>query len=194
MSDISLLEAFSILRSGSDYQIGEGCHWKRGVLNLAIGLLVAFPMANMWTGLSYRGAMPPEAPLVKGIGNFTNEYTPGIKQRYVAVFHAADRKVYQVQDGSINSSHEIMSNINSGKGFYVEGFVLQDGHGLFWPTLVATVDGRILLSREKMNEKLKTEREPFGELLIWEYVSTLPLWIISLLNAIKLRKKLSGGR
>jgi hypothetical protein len=53
--------------------------------------------------------------------------------------------------------------------------------------------GRHWLLRDKMNEKLKTKREPFGELLIWEYAATLPLWITSLLNAIKLRKKLSGG-
>ncbi|MFM0361924.1 hypothetical protein [Paraburkholderia sediminicola] len=186
-----MFKAFSILRNGSDYQIGEGHHWKRAVLNLAIGLLVAFPMANMWIGLSYRGAIPPDAPLVKSIGNFTNEYTPGIKQRYDAIFHAADGKFYQVQSGSINSSREIMSNINSGRNFYMEGFVLQDGRGFFWPTLVAAVDGRVLLSREEMSRNLKIEREPFGELLIWEYVATLPLWIISLLNAIKLRKKLS---
>ncbi|SIO55562.1 hypothetical protein [Paraburkholderia phenazinium] len=193
MSHISLLKAFSILRNGSDYQIGEGHNWKRGVLNTAIGLLVAFPIANMLNALPYRGAIPPEAPLIKSVGNFTGEHTYSSKaiQRYTGIFHAADGRSYPVQDGALNSSHEIMSNMNSGKEFYVEGFVLEDGQGFFWPTLVTMTDGRALLSREKMSKNLKSNREPFGEILIWEYAATLPLWAISLSNAIKLKKNLS---
>jgi hypothetical protein len=196
MSHISLLKAFSILRNGSDYQIGEGHNWKRGVLNTAIGLLVAFPIANMLNALPYRGAIPPEAPLIKSVGNFTGEHTYSSKaiQRYTGIFHAADGRSYPVQDGALNSSHEIMSNMNSGKEFYVEGFVLEDGQGFFWPTSVTDLDGRVVLGREEMKRDLTVERDSFGEKLIWEYLATLPLWIISLSNAIKLKNKLSGGR
>lgn len=195
MSNISLLKAFSILRNGSDYEIGEGFRWKRGVLDLAIGLLVAFPIANTLNALPYRGAIPPQAPLIKSIGNFTGEHTyySRTSQRYYGIFHAADGKSYRVQDDTLNSSQEIMSKINSGEDFYVEGFLLEDGQGYFWPTFVTAADGRVLLSRDKTNRNLSISRDTFGEKLMWEYVATLPLWIISLLNAIKLKKKLSGA-
>ena len=71
MSDISLFKAFSILLNGSDYQIGEGYRWKIAVLSTGVALTVAFPLFNLLHSQFYTGAVPPEAPLVRSVGNFT---------------------------------------------------------------------------------------------------------------------------
>ena len=83
---------------------------------------------------------------------------------------------------------------NSGLNLYVEGFLLRDGRGFFWPTLIRGLGGHILLGHEDSNRSLKYNREPFGvKKLLWEYGLIIPLWLISLSNAIKLRKKFSRG-
>ncbi|MEZ0602041.1 hypothetical protein ACAX43_07795 [Paraburkholderia sp. IW21] len=189
MSNISLLKAFSILRSGSDYQIGEGHHWKRGVLNLAIGLVVIFPLLNFWRSQFYAGAVPPEALLIRGVGNFTigNYNSRGITRKYNINFKTNDGKIFYVIDNAISA--EKIRKFNSEFNLQVEGFLLQDGRGLFWPTLIITSDGHVLLSRMESSRILNNQRRPFGELLLLEYGSTIPLWLISLSNAIKLRKK-----
>ncbi|CAE6811662.1 hypothetical protein [Paraburkholderia domus] len=190
MSNISLLKAFSILLNGSDYQIGEGYRWKRGVLSTAVALTVAFPLFNLAFSQSYMGAVPPEAPLVRSVGNFTvgNFNRRSINRQRAIDFHAANGKVYQLLDNSLDISK--IGKANSGVNFYVEGFLLQDGRGFFWPTLISEVDGHVLLGREESNRSLDFNREPFGKKrLLWEYGLIIPLWLISLFNATKLRKK-----
>jgi hypothetical protein len=189
MSDISLLKAFSILFNGSDYQIGEGHHWKRGALMLAMALTAIFPILNFWNSQSYAGAEPPDVPLIKSIGSITvGKYNPrGIIRQYNVNFHAGDGKIYYLMDDAIGPDE--LKTFELRLNFNVEGFLLQDGRGFFWPTLITGPDGHILLDPEKSSRILNSNRDPFGKLLLLEYASTLPLWIISLLNAIKLRKK-----
>jgi hypothetical protein len=191
MSEISLFKAFSILLNGSDYQIGEGYRWKRGVLSTAVAVTVASPLFNLIYSQSYRGAVPPEAPLVRSVGNFTNGIynRRSTNRKYSTDFHAADGKIYHLIDSDLGT--EKTGKANSGSNFYVEGFLLQDGRGFFWPMLISRLGGHVLLSREESNKSLKRNREPFGKILLWEYGLTLPLWLISLSNTIKLRKKLT---
>ncbi|SIO52233.1 hypothetical protein SAMN05444172_2794 [Burkholderia sp. GAS332] len=189
MSDISLFKAFSILFKGSDYQIGEGHHWKRGVLTFAMALSAIFPILNFWNSQSYMGAIPPEAPLIRGIGSFTNEnYRSRVGGSNIS-FRSDDGDIYRVMNSDLNIA--TIGKANSGLRFYVEGFLLRGGDGFFWPTYITSLDGRVLLSREESTISLQTNREPFGGILLWEYGSIAPLWIISLLNAVKLKNKLS---
>jgi hypothetical protein len=189
MSDISLLKAFSILFNGSDYQIGEGHHWKRGVLTFAIALSAIFPILNFWSSQLYTGAIPPEASLIRSAGIFTNEnYRARVGGSNIS-FRADDGIIYRIMNSSLDIA--TIGRSNSGSRFYMEGFLLRDGDGFFWPTYIATLDGRILLGREESIRVLQANREPFGGILLWEYGSIFPLWFISLLNAIKLKNKLS---
>lgn len=193
MSSISFLKAFTILLNGSDYQIGNGYRWKRGVLSTAVALTVAFPLYNLIHSHFYTGAVPPEAPLVRSAGNFTSGVYDrrSNNRKYSIDFHATDGKIYYLIDSDLGVAK--IGKVNSGSIFYVEGFLLQDGRGFFWPMLISGLDGHVLLSRDESNKSLKRNREPFWKILLWEYGLTLPLWLISLSNAIKLRKKLSGG-
>jgi hypothetical protein len=193
MSNISLLKAFLILRNGPDYVIGAGHRWKSGLLNMTIGLFLTFPILNLLYVQFYRGALPPTAPLIQSIGVFTSVYRqPSVfGGNYVANFRASDGKNHPVQLEALNSSEQLMKAIASGESFYLEGFVLQDGKGWFWPTFVTSVDGRVFLSREEEMENLKKRRQPFGKLLLVQYLSLVPLWIICLINALKIRRKIN---
>lgn len=196
MSSVSFLGAFCILLYGTEYDIGMGYRWKRGVVNLALISLVTFPVINIWDAQVYTGSLPPEVPLVQSVGDFTDGATYSsykASRRYVTLFHAQNGRVYQIERRAIYSSDELVKKINSGEKFYVEGFVLRNGYGFFWPTLITTLDGRQLLSSQGQIAALKESRSPFGKLLLWEYASTLPLWGVSLVNAMKIKNRLSGS-
>ncbi|MFM0731534.1 hypothetical protein PQQ52_13710 [Paraburkholderia sediminicola] len=193
MPTVSLPKAFLILLNGTDYQIGEGHRWKRGILSVAVALAVTFPLFNLLHSQFYTGAVPPEAPVVRSVGNFTSGIynRRSINRQYSIDFHSNDGKIYNLIDSDLDV--ERIGQANSGLNFYVEGFLLQDGRGFFWPTLISERDGHVLLSRDKSNQSLNKNRDPFGKILLWEYGLILPLLLISLSNAIKIRNKLSRG-
>jgi hypothetical protein len=193
MSKISLFKAFSILRNGPDFLIGEGYRWKSRVFNLALGSLLIFPILNFWCAQWYGGDLPPAVPLVQGVGPLSDAVLNPYRRprEYMVNFLAPDGKIYQMNRLAIDSNKEVIRKLNTGENFYVEGFVLQNGNGNFWPTLVAATDGRILLSREAQMEVLIEERSVFGWGLMLEYSLTIPLWVISLVNAVKIKNRLS---
>ncbi|MFM0737426.1 hypothetical protein PQQ51_09305 [Paraburkholderia xenovorans] len=193
MTKVSLLNSFWILLNGSDYQIGEGYTWKKTVFRTAVAFSVAFPLFNLSFSQLYTGALPPKASLIRSIGNFTtgNYDRYALNRRYSINFHAADGKTYYLMDGDLNI--EKIGNPNTGTILYVEGFILMDGHGFFWPTLIKELDGKTLLHQDDSNRSLAENRDPFTmKKLLWEYGLVLPLWLISLSNAIKLRNKFRG--
>src|SRR5258708_26897584 len=137
MSAVSLAKAFLILLNGTDYQIGEGHSWKRGVLSAAVALAATFPVFNLLNSQIYTGAVPPEAPVIRSIGNFTSGIynRRSINRQYSIDFHANDGKIYNLIDSDLDVVR--IGKANSGLNFYVEGFLLQDGRGFFWPTLIS---------------------------------------------------------
>jgi hypothetical protein len=157
---------------------------------LAIGLTAIFPVLNLWNSQSYAGAKPPDAPLIKIFGKITvGKYNSrGMIRQYNVNLHTGDGKIYYLMDDAIGPDK--FNIFESPLNFYVEGFLLQDGRGFFWPTLIAEPDGHVLLGPEKSSQILNNNREPFGKILLLEYISIIPLWIISFLNAIKLRNRL----
>ncbi|WCM18020.1 hypothetical protein NDK50_11015 [Paraburkholderia bryophila] len=193
MADVSLFKAFSILLNGLDHEIGEGARWKRGIFRMAMSMLALFPVANMISGQTYSGELPPTVPLLHTVGTFSQVYASPkeFRRKFVLNFYAEDGKIYQVPLEGIDSNEKMVERAKSGESFRVEGFSLHDGQGLLWLTWVADMNDRELLGRDGQNRLLKRYRDPFSALLLVEYGLTLPLWVVSLFNALKLRKRLS---
>ncbi|ASL41918.1 hypothetical protein bAD24_I00420 [Burkholderia sp. AD24] len=192
MAGVSLFKAFSILSNGPDFFIGAGCKWKSGLFNLTIGLSVAIPFVNTWHAHFYSGALPPDVPLIQSTGNFTGAYVNRYRssREFEMSFHAADGQVYTLQSDAADSDSEVAAKANSGERFYVEGFILQNGKGLFWPTRVTSVNGRVLIDPKQQREKLGIKRSVFGGVIV-EYSAIIPLWIVSLFNALKIKNRLA---
>lgn len=192
MACFRLLKSFLILRNGPDYLIGAGYQWKRGVFNMTLALLVTFPIMNLLFCQSYAGAWPPQVPMVSSVGSFTAHNIGGSRLgvHYVMTFHAMDGTSYTLQSNAVRSDSELRRKTNSAEKFYVRGFVLQDGRGLFWPISVSTLNGRILINSDEQWRKLRRNRNPLGELLLWEYALASPFWVISLVTALKINHRL----
>jgi hypothetical protein len=183
-----LYRAFSILLVGSRAEIGEGYRWKSGLLRLTISISAIFPVVNMLNSAPYQGNLPPLAPLISGNGHieFRREY----KKPDYAIFFEEDGKNYLFQDcPSLQVIRNFVTN-NPGQPLHLEGFILKNGEGLFWPTSISTVDGKVLLTSDKLSRDLMINRSVWGRKFILQQISLVPLWIISFFNVLKIARKI----
>jgi hypothetical protein len=61
--------------------------------------------------------------------------------------------------------------------------------GRFWPTQVTTIDGKVLLDKDKQNTALIRYKDPFDGSLFIMYVVAGSLWIVSAVNTVQIMKK-----
>jgi hypothetical protein len=189
-----LFRAFSILVSASPEKIGEGWRWKSKLLTMTIFISVAFPFFNMRFASPYQGDLPPLVPLIRGNGKIAFlQKKQGFRSSDYAAFVGEDGKKYVFQDYSSLLGVEKFVNEHPSQSVHVEGFILKNGEGLFWPTSISTVAGEILLAPEKLSRQLENRRDVWGGLLLIQKISLLPLWIISFFNAVKIARKLKEG-
>lgn len=179
--------AFWLVLRGPASSVGVGFKWKQSILSLAIGWVIYSPFHTFYHSLPYRGDIPPDVPLVKSAGNIIFGFEPDLKSTPFARFVVDTGKGLKLQDPSGLEIIREWENQNPSRKIYVEGFLLRNGAGLFWLTYVAGADGKILLSREGQLRQLKMVRDPFNSVLLWMYVLSLPMWIISINNVRKVK-------
>jgi hypothetical protein len=191
MRPSTLYRAFSILLVGSKVEIGEGYRWKSGLLRLVISIAAIFPVVNMINAAPYKGNLPPLAPLVTGNGHI--EFRQENKNSHYAIFLDKDGRSYVFQDYS--SLREIKEFVleHPDEFLRVEGFILKNGEGLFWPISISTADGQVLLASEKTSRDLMINRSVWGKILLLQQISLVPFWIISFFNVAKIARKLKKG-
>jgi hypothetical protein len=190
----NLFRAFSILLVGSAVEIGEGYRWKSGLLRLVICISAFFPVVNMLNAAPYQGNPPPLVPLISGNGRieFLRE-KQGAKLISYAEFIGQNERKYVFQDYSSLLGVEKFVNEHPERNLHVEGFILKNGEGLFWPTSISTVDGQVLLTPEKVSRDLEINRSVWGRVFLLQQISLMPLWIISFFNVVKIARKLRKG-
>lgn len=188
MQSITFLKALLIILYGPDELVGPGYKWKRCVLSLAILSLVVFPLSFFNFSSPYQGKIPAPSQVMHAKGRFHfGEEHHGIKTAYFAEFAADDGHTYRLKDVvGLDDIRQLVSS-NANQQFDVSGFVLQDGRGAFWPLEVKAGDGAVLLDAAQQREMLDKARDPFGA-LTWAWVLTIPLWVVSFSNAMKLMK------
>lgn len=179
--------AFWLVLHGPASSVGTGFKWKQSLLSLSIGWMIYSPLLTFYHSLPYRGAIPPEAPLVKSTGRIIFGFEPGLKSTPLARFVVDTGKRLKLQDPSGLETISEWQNQNPSSEIYVEGFLLRDGSGLFWMTYVAGADGKVLLNRTEQVRELKLARDPFNSVLLWMYITSVPMWLISINNVRKVK-------
>lgn len=158
---------------------------------MTIFISAAFPFFNMRFAAPYQGDLPPLVPLIVGDGKIAFLIqNHGVRKVNYAEFINDDGRQYVFQDYPSLLGVEKFVNEHPQQKLHVEGFILKNGLGLFWPILITTTDGRTLLSPENLSNQLRNRRDVWGELLLIQQISLLPLWIVSLFNAVKIARKL----
>jgi hypothetical protein len=117
-------------------------------------------------------------------------FEPGLKSTPFASFVLDSGKGLKLQDPSGLELIREWESQNPSRKIYVEGFLLGNGAGLFWLTYVAGADGKILLSREGQLRQLKMARDPFNSVLLWMYITSVPMWLISIGNVRKVKNRM----
>ncbi len=178
--------AFWRVLCGPPSSVGHGFKWKQAILSLAITWTISSPFFTFYLALPYQGNMPPKIPLIKYNGKliFENQGVKSSLRARIVVDGGAD---LTIQDPAGLIKVRDWERESRSEEVYVEGFLLRDGAGLFWPTYVATRNGDVLLSRIDQLEKLRAARNPFGKILLFMYIISAPMWLISINNIRKVK-------
>lgn len=83
-------------------------------------------------------------------------------------FITRDGHAYNMQRGTFNQGARDMPQGLPPPTVYVEGFLVQEGDGYFWPLLITMPDARFLTTPKQSIELLNLSRERNIELLVGE--------------------------
>lgn len=184
--------AFSILLTGARVEIGRGHIWKSRLLAMAIIGLAICPTVNTYMASPYQGASPPAIPLISAYGKIRLFHEiRGPRNLYYLEFITEEGEKYEFQD----NIPDILSFITKypDETFRVEGFILKNGHGRFWPTSVRSINGSVLLTPKRSERYLTANKDVWGEKLFFEYFLLTPIFIISFFNVLQIARKLDKG-
>jgi hypothetical protein len=187
---MSFFKAFLTLLCGPIEKIGPGYRWKQSILSGAIIVALIFPWLMVQLSSPYQGDLPPRVPLISAKGRFIfGDERHGLKLIPFIEFKTNDSRIYRLQNQIGYDSILNFNNRHANPQVYIEGFLLKNGQGLFWPTQVMTIDGKILLDKDQQNTSLMRSRNPFGANLFLMSIFAGFLWILSTRNIIQIMKK-----
>ncbi|WP_175813721.1 hypothetical protein [Burkholderia contaminans] len=189
---IGLIEAFLMILS-QDKRVA-GYRWKHTILIGAIGGIFIAPFLTYKMARPYQGDLPPKAPIVKFVGEFSERLVGrGPKSKMWIEFKSDDGNIFYLEEGPGSSIGQRCINDGCHEKFSLEGFYLLNGRGHFWPTTIKNENGTVLLDQNISMDVLMEERSTFGSLFRFYYFLTAILWVISLSNAMKIQNTYFSG-
>jgi|GEM_PF-2500460 len=187
---LSWLSAFDMMLNGTALGLGKN-HWVKSLwLKFAIVFMVVGPMFECIDAQDYAGAMPPEAPMIKTTGTFIRYVGyAGVKEVSYIQFNADNGMTYRTQHSVVPAELDDLGRLKSPIKVYVEGFLLKNGGGSFYPLKLTTLNGVDLASTDKLMKSLLIGRNPFyiKKLAVLFFI-TLVLWGFSFFYANQLRR------
>ncbi|RKT21709.1 hypothetical protein B0G69_5111 [Paraburkholderia sp. RAU2J] len=184
------LPAFKILFLGKSKFIGKYPRWKAAILHSALAASIAFPLVQGKQTAIYSGAFPPDVPVIRATGAFL-QVTHG-QASYIA-FVTDDGQTYNMERGTTVHGRKDMPQDDPPTHVYVEGFLRANGQGYFWPTLIRTPDGKLLLTPKRSMEELGSSIRAINEVsFIWVAVIVF-LWILSVYFMSAVKRNVSLG-
>jgi hypothetical protein len=143
----------------------------------------------------YSGNVPPIAPLIKSRGTLIylpvyehKEHTLGEPRRMI--FKTDVGNEYVVGYGLDPVFVYDLVRIKGSRNVYMEGFLLRDGKGPFWPTLVSSDDGTELYSQTQ-DQLLKLHDR--SNLMYFSFSIAFVCFVITAINAYLLKRKSNSG-
>ena len=135
---------------------------------------------------TYSGHRPPEAPLIKSYGVL--KVSAAIPRRRDLVFETNQGAAYVMGGYGTSSLYDSVQTAGA-RPVYMEGFLLRDGKGLFWPTLIASEQGETLVSREILNEALIRSESVYRITARVLYSIDLFFLLVTLVNLYFVKRK-----
>ena len=152
------------------------------------------PFVIISSTLPYAGARPPEAPLIKARGQLRiRDERVGWKTIRRFEFITEAKTVYRVSERqtSVKLYRLFQRNLPN---LYVEGFVLRDGHGYFFPTQAVSEAEGVLVDEKGQYESLNVGADVVWKLVFdWMWIS-FPLIVIFVWKFFKIRSFIKIGR
>ena len=187
---ISWFVAFKTLLIGKSPAIGRWPQWKSFILVVALAAPIGFGSACLKQIAIVSGGIPPEVPLIHASGTFV-QVTHG--QASFVSFVTDDGHAYNMERGTTIRDDKDMPQGSPAPHVYVEGFLRENGRGYFWPTVIKTSDGRMLLTPEKSMRKLQSMIKSIRRVSICLAVVTAVFWVISIWFLLETKRNLSLG-
>ena len=194
---ITWLKVFWLLFKGSPDVIGKGYKWKSGFMAVALVGTFAMPFIGEHFRAQYLGTLPPEAPLIRATGQFVRKVAEiGIRREPYADFETDDGRHYVTsRQVMISSGLEALARTEPPVHVYAEGFLLQNGEGSYWPLVIRDLAGTDLIPPQDLQGSLQRARNPWKvKVYAVMYLFVGVFWVISILNACRLKKKLNPIR
>ncbi|MEX3855449.1 hypothetical protein AB3X94_15465 [Paraburkholderia sp. BR10923] len=191
---ITWLKAFWLLLKGGPDVVGKGYKWKSGLLTVALVGTLAMPFIGEHFRAQFLGAMPPEAPLIRATGQFVRKIAEiGIRRVPYVDFETDDGRHYVTGRYVMDAiGLEALARTEPPVHVYAEGFLLRNGEGSYWPLVIRTPSGTDLIPPQDLQDSLQRARNPWQvKVYAVMYLFVGVFWAISILNARRLKKKLS---
>lgn len=190
---ITWFAALKILQQGKPEILGKSAKSAKSMqmgLSIALMSTLAALLFPIYVVVLYSGATPPKAPVIKATGtlNAMGAHNLNGGAAIDVVLSAVDGKKFTVKNSvGIQELQDFAKN-NPMDKVYVEGFLLQNGSGSFWPTSVSNIDGRIIISKDKLQVmyNYRKSKGPIKVGLVLLLISA-PFWISSIYHAYKIR-------
>jgi hypothetical protein len=187
-SSMTWVAAFGNILSGEcERAAGATVRWRQLFLCGAFTLTAVLPIVLYQQSRPYQGKLPPEASTIQINGRLiVGERRQGLKQMSYAEIRSVQGETYVLQEQ--NGLEPVLDFMrHSAEPIHIEGFVLRDGAGRFFPLKIETPEGRILVEKRSQMRSLTISREPFGGIFLWMLTLISPLWAISFVNVAKLK-------
>ncbi|NWB95568.1 hypothetical protein HX870_03625 [Pseudomonas gingeri] len=186
---ISWFSALSLIWRGQAFGLGKNYRMISYWVKFAAMLSILAPFMEYSSSRDFIGAMPPDVPMVKTTGTFVRYVGhEGLKQVPYIIFRADNGVEYRTEHSVAPTAIDNLGGLKIPIKVYVEGFVLRDGRGSFYPLKITTVNGVYLESSDALMEELLIGRDPlhFKRLRGVFFMLLIP-WGMSFFYASKLR-------
>lgn len=187
---ITWFTAFKALSRGRAPAIGRYRGWKSLALQMAIVGPFVFCLVQGRQISIYSGAIPPNVPIIRGTGTFVEKR---LGQSSWLAFVDRNGRSYNLERGTSTKNVWKTPQELPPPVVYVEGFFRENGSGYFWPLLIRTMNGQILLEPKTSISLLMNERRVSRNLLIFELISCVALILLSIFNLVKTKQRLISG-
>jgi hypothetical protein len=160
------------------------------VAALASPPIVYFEVKNANDLIS--GDLPPRVPTIRVTGDLIVEkHRVGLRQTSYYELHASDGRTYVATQATIFRGALKLAATKSLHNIYVEGFLLRNGAGPFWFTLVRLQDGELLVTPKSSIEQLNKQKT---SAIPWLVGFVAILWGASFVNLYNLKHSLTHSQ
>ncbi|NVZ27939.1 hypothetical protein HX881_20470 [Pseudomonas gingeri] len=189
-SRLSWGSAICMMWRGKAEGLGRAHKIKSLSVVVTVIFTVSMPIFNYFDIKKFSGALPPEAPLIRTAGEFSkNDEKLAMKQVPYFIFTTDNGVEYRTENRIAPGVVEELGGRVPRVKVNVEGFILRNGNGSFYPLKIIGEDGRELASSDELMKRLLIWRDFFYYKSVFLYFAIISVfWGVSFYFAARLRQ------